>query len=165
MKFSILASFGTCPSASLCSQYLFALPFPHLIIDAICSSVQESKSTDLTREMCTPKLRCTPEQRMQTNTPMFQEAHRGCLLRLQSAHDLLDSSLTSCLSVARFCSLLSGPTGRRDMFGWGEGVGLSEVDASAECELICRAVVPCRVPDYPAASASRSLSLKGEVAQ
>ena len=116
IKFSILASFGTWPIASLCSQYLFALAFPHRSMEAICSSVQESRSTDFTREMCTPMLRCMPEQRMHMKTPMFQEAHRGCLLRLQSAHDLLVSSLTSCLSVARFCSLLSGPAARRDMF-------------------------------------------------
>lgn len=54
-----------------------------------------------------------PEQRMQIKTPMFQDAHRGCLLRLQSAHVLLVSSLTSCLSVAWFCAERS--TGRLDM--------------------------------------------------
>ena len=51
MKFSILASLGTCPGASLSSQYLFALPLPHLSMEASCSSVQLSRSTDLTREM------------------------------------------------------------------------------------------------------------------
>lgn len=117
MKFSILASFGTCPSASLCSQYLFALALPHLIILCICSSVQESRSTDLTRETCVPMPRCMPEQRMQMKMPRFQLAHRGCLLRLQSAQLLFDSSLTSCLRVARFCSALSAPgAGRRDIF-------------------------------------------------
>lgn len=57
-----------------------------------------------------------PEQRMQRKIPMFHDAQRGCLLRLQSAQDLLASSLTSCFSVARFCSVRSGPAGgRRDM--------------------------------------------------
>jgi hypothetical protein len=121
MKFSIFASLGTCPGASLSSQYLFALPLPHLSIEANCSSVQLSRSTDLTREICTPIERWIPEQRMHTKTPMFQDAHRGCLLRLQSAHVLLDSSLTSCLSVARFCAERS--TGRLDMMSmcWWQG--------------------------------------------
>lgn len=44
---------------------------------------------------------------MHTKTPMFQEAHLGCLLRLQSAQVLLYSSLTSCLRVAWFCACLS----------------------------------------------------------
>ena len=53
---------------------------------------------------------------MQRKTPMFHEAQRGCLLRLQSAQVLFDSSLTSCLSVARFCSARSGAVGtRRDI--------------------------------------------------
>jgi hypothetical protein len=117
IKFSILLSFGICPSASLCSQYLFARAFPQRSILCICSSVQESRSTDFTRDMWVPMPRWMPEQRMHTKTPRFQEAHRGCLLRLQSAQDLLDSSLTSCLSVARFCSVRSAPAGggRRDM--------------------------------------------------
>ena len=118
MKFSILLSVGTCPSANLFSQYLFARALPHRSIDCICSSVQESRSTDLTREMCVPMPLWMPEQRMQTKTPMFHEAQRGCLLRLQSAQDLLDSSLTSCLSVARFCSLRSAAEAAlRDIFG------------------------------------------------
>lgn len=126
MKFSILASFGTCPSASLCSQYLFALALPHRIIFANCSSVQESRSTDLTRLTCVPRPRWMPEQRMQKKTPRFHEAQRGCLLRLQSAQDLLDSSLTSCLSVARLRSAASAAAvvvaRRRDMEGgWGWG--------------------------------------------
>lgn len=116
MKFSILASLGTWPAANLCSQYLFARAFPQRRIDAICWSVHESRSTDFTREMWTPKLRWMPEQRMQTKTPRFHEAHLGCLLRLQSAQDLFDSSFTSCFSVALFCSLRSGGGARRDIF-------------------------------------------------
>lgn len=57
MKFAILLSFGTWPSANLCSQYLFARALPHRNIDCICSSAQESKSTLLTREICVPKPR------------------------------------------------------------------------------------------------------------
>lgn len=51
MKFSILASEGTWPGASFDSQYLFARAFPQLRMLCICSSVQESRSTDLTRLM------------------------------------------------------------------------------------------------------------------
>lgn len=51
IKFSIFASFGTWPGASLFSQYLFALALPQRNIEAICSSVQLSRSTDLTREI------------------------------------------------------------------------------------------------------------------
>lgn len=77
MKFSILASEGTWPTANLSSQYLFARALPQLKILFICSSVQESRSTDLTRLMWTPMLRWMPEQRMQMKTPRFQLAHRG----------------------------------------------------------------------------------------
>lgn len=41
---------------------LFALAFPHLSTLCNCSSVQASKSTDLTRLMCVPIPRCIPEQ-------------------------------------------------------------------------------------------------------
>jgi hypothetical protein len=120
MKFWILLSFGTWPSANLCSQYLFARALPHRSIDCICSSVHESRSTLFTREIWVPIPRCIPLQRMHTKTPKFHEAHRGCLLTLQSAHDLLDSSFTSCLRVARFCSVRSGPEGvLRDIAGEG----------------------------------------------
>jgi hypothetical protein len=43
---------------------------------------------------------------MQMNIPRFQLAHRGCLLRLQSAQLLFDSSLTNCFSVAVFWAAL-----------------------------------------------------------
>ena len=58
---------------------------------------------------------------MQRKTPRFHDAQRGCLLRLQSAQLLLGSSLTSCLRVARFCSLRSGAAapGLRDIFDCG----------------------------------------------
>lgn len=54
---------------------------------------------------------------MQMKMPRFQLAHRGCLLRLQSAQILLDSSLTSCFSAARLRSVDSAPAagGRRDI--------------------------------------------------
>lgn len=107
IKFSILDSDGTCPACNLASQYLFALAFPHLRTLCSCSSVQASRSTDLTRLICVPMPRCIPEQRMHTNTPRFQLAHLGCLLRLQSAQTLLPSSLTRAFSVWAFCAALS----------------------------------------------------------
>lgn len=57
IKFSILASEGAWPSANLSSQYLFARALPQLRMLCICSSVQESRSTDLTLLMWTPILR------------------------------------------------------------------------------------------------------------
>jgi hypothetical protein len=94
IKFSIFDSEGTCPGASFASQYLYsvsglgfmvehlathllALAFPHFNMLWVCSSVQESKSTDLTLLMCVPMPRWIPEHRMQTNIPRFQLAHRG----------------------------------------------------------------------------------------
>lgn len=136
MKFSILASEGTWPGASFASQYLFARAFPQLKMLCSCSSVQESRSTDLTRLMCVPIPRWMPEHRMQTKTPRFQEAHRGSaqaesircqaisvgivnsrLLRLQSAHTLLGSNFKRLLIVCWFWAARSaaGFGGRRDM--------------------------------------------------
>lgn len=141
MKFSILASEGTWPGASFDSQYLFARALPHFRTLCSCSSVQESRSTDLTRLMWTPMLRWMPEQRMQMKTPRFQLAHRGSVGRicqrkkqkrqestramasdvrlflLQSAHILLGSNLTSDLSVAEFFAARSaaGFGGRLDI--------------------------------------------------
>lgn len=77
MKFSILASEGVWPGASLSSQYLFARALPQFRMLCICSSVQESRSTDLTLLIWTPMLRWMPEQRMQMKTPRFQLAQRG----------------------------------------------------------------------------------------
>lgn len=77
MKFSIFASDGTCPGASLASQYLFAREFPHTNTLCSCSSVHESRSTDLTLLMCVPIPRWMPEQRMQIKMPKFQLAHLG----------------------------------------------------------------------------------------
>ena len=57
--------------------YLFPLRLPHLIIISVCSSVQASRSADLTREICVPIPRCIPEQRMQMKTPRDQDAQRG----------------------------------------------------------------------------------------
>lgn len=42
-----------------------------------CSGDQVSKFTDLTRVMCTPRLRWIPAHRMHKNTPRFHDAHRG----------------------------------------------------------------------------------------
>ena len=43
----------------------------------ICSGVQESRLTDFTRDMCTPRLRWMPAQRIQRKTPRFHDAQRG----------------------------------------------------------------------------------------
>lgn len=56
---------------------LLARPFPHFNTLCNCSSVQASRSTDLTRLIWVPIPRWMPEQRMQTKMPRFQEAHRG----------------------------------------------------------------------------------------
>ena len=85
IKFSILASEGTCPGASFASQYLFALEFPHFRTLCSCSSVHASRSTDLTLLMCVPMPRCIPEHLMQTNMPRFQLAHLGSVTRSSSA--------------------------------------------------------------------------------
>lgn len=57
IKFSIFASEGTCPGASFDSQYLLARALPQLRTLCSCSSVQVSRSTDLTLLMWTPMLR------------------------------------------------------------------------------------------------------------
>jgi hypothetical protein len=62
-------------------QYLLALAFPHRSMLASCSSVHESKSTDLTLLICVPMPLCIPEHRMQMNIPKFQLAHRGSTKR------------------------------------------------------------------------------------
>lgn len=43
----------------------------------ICSWVHWSRFTDFTLDMCTPRFLWIPAHRIQMNTPMFQEAHRG----------------------------------------------------------------------------------------
>lgn len=68
MKFSILPSAGTCPGASFASQYLLARLFPHFNMLCICSSVHESRSTDLTRLICVPIPRCIPEHLMRISS-------------------------------------------------------------------------------------------------
>jgi hypothetical protein len=82
MKFSIFASDGTWPGASFDSQYLFARALPHFSTLCSCSSVQVSRSTDLTLLMCVPMPRCIPEHRMQIKTPRFQLAHRGSTITI-----------------------------------------------------------------------------------
>jgi hypothetical protein len=82
MKFSILASEGTWPGASFASQYLFARALPHFSTLCSCSSVQVSRSTDLTLLICVPIPRCMPEHRMQMKTPRFQLAHLGSTMAI-----------------------------------------------------------------------------------
>jgi hypothetical protein len=109
---------------------------PHFSTLWSCSSVQVSRSTDLTLLICVPIPRWIPEHRMQMKTPKFQLAHRGSaatvskgaisiepckdirLFLLQSEQVLLPSSFTRFLSVARFCSARSAAgLGRRDIVG------------------------------------------------
>jgi hypothetical protein len=65
---------------------------------------------------------------MHTKTPRFQLAHRGCLLRLQSAQVLLVSSLRRLLRVAWFWAARSaaGLGARLDM-----AVGSESTNAQA----------------------------------
>jgi hypothetical protein len=56
---------------------LFARELPHFKTLCNCSSVQASRSTDLTRLIWVPIPLWMPEQRMQTKIPRFHEAHRG----------------------------------------------------------------------------------------
>jgi len=148
------ASAGTCPGASLASQYLywkfnetfqkhsvlcfylFALELPHFNMLWSCSSVHESRSTDLTLLICVPIPLWMPEHRMQMNMPRFQLAHRGSarsipladlaelalerfirLFFLQSAQLLLLSIFTSVFSVCWLCAARSATllAGRLDI--------------------------------------------------
>lgn len=127
MKFSILASEGTWPGARLASQYLFARVFPHLTTLCSCSSVQLSRSTDLTLLMCVPIPRWIPEHLMQIKIPRFQLAHRGSLLRLQSAQTRFPGSFRRFLMTAWFAAALSAAgLSRRDMTIAGKGFEIEE---------------------------------------
>lgn len=77
IKFSILVSEGAWPAASLASQYLLARALPQLRTLCSCSSVHESRSTDLTLLMCVPMPRWMPEHLMHMKMPKFQLAHLG----------------------------------------------------------------------------------------
>lgn len=48
-----------------------------LQLTSICSGVHESRLTDFTLDIWTPKFRCIPAQRIQRKTPRFHDAHRG----------------------------------------------------------------------------------------
>lgn len=112
IKFSIFASEGTCPGASFASQYLFALALPHLSTLCSCSSVQVSRSTDLTLLICVPMPRCMPEHRMQTKTPRFQLAHRGSVVgvsRHTTQQRCRRAYVCSSCSLHRSCSLRASP--------------------------------------------------------
>lgn len=77
IKLSIFSWSGMYPSGSLASQYMLHLAFPHFTICSTCSSVQASKSTDLTLEICVPMDLWIPEHRIQTKHPKFHDAHLG----------------------------------------------------------------------------------------
>lgn len=81
---------GSNPAGFECSHTALALALPQSRAACTCSSVQSSRSTDLTFEICTPSERCTPEQPMQMKMQQgslvsIQDAQRGSL-SLQSAH-------------------------------------------------------------------------------
>jgi hypothetical protein len=86
-----------------------------------------------------------PEHRMQMKTPRFQDAHRGCLLRLQSAQDLLLSNFTNCFSVARFCSALL-PDVERDMLTVARALNQSRQEESKKGAQLCRETTTDRLP-------------------
>ncbi|KAG8261577.1 hypothetical protein J6590_070018 [Homalodisca vitripennis] len=48
-----------------------------VILTTTCSGVHESKLTDLTLEMWTPRLRWIPAHRIHKKIPRFQDAHLG----------------------------------------------------------------------------------------
>lgn len=45
-------------------------------MQATCSSVHRSNVVDFILEMCVPKVRWRPPQRMHKKTPIFHDAHR-----------------------------------------------------------------------------------------
>ena len=51
--------------------------FFRTVLTCICSSVHESRLTDLTLDICTPRLRCIPAHLMHKNIPRFHDAHLG----------------------------------------------------------------------------------------
>jgi hypothetical protein len=117
MKFSILASDGTWPGANLASQYLFARAFPHFSTLCSCSSVQVSRSTDLTLLMCVPIPRWMPEQRMHMKTPRFQLAHRGSVAvvstihaRIAAVRTLVPLAVGTCLVALELYEILQSRT-------------------------------------------------------
>lgn len=55
----------------------YEICFLQLRLTSICSGVHESRFTDLTLDICTPKFRCIPAHRMHRKTPRFHDAHRG----------------------------------------------------------------------------------------
>jgi len=80
---------------------------------------------------------------MQMKTPRFQEAQRGCLLRLQSAQVLFVGRFVSVLRAALLRSAVSTEGPRRDILG---GVDLvvswaCEVFVSRSLMLCCCLVV------------------------
>lgn len=62
---------------SLLCQMWYLTQEETCVLTATCSGVHVSKFTDLTLEMCTPKLRCMPAQRIHRKIPIFHDAQRG----------------------------------------------------------------------------------------
>ena len=72
------------------SKYWLTRSLPHF---SACSTqlwIHTSSFVLLTFDMCTPRLRCTPEQLRQTKAPKLMEAHDG-FFAPQSAQNLLHS--------------------------------------------------------------------------
>jgi len=92
------------PGGRYASQNAFARAFPQRSMLSICSFVQVSRLTDLTRVTCVPMDLCTPEHSMHINTPRFHEAQRGSLL-LQSAQMALSARSSSVPRIAWCCLL------------------------------------------------------------
>lgn len=69
---------------------------------SICSGVHESRLTDFTLDICTPKFLWMPAQRIHMKTPRFQLAQRGPAQReresdviKQCKHSDIDKTLTA----------------------------------------------------------------------
>ena len=79
-----------CPAGTFASQNARALALPTVCIVLIWSGNQASIVIERTCVMCTPRLRCTPEQSRQRNTPRFRDFGdcfygERCLLGLLSS--------------------------------------------------------------------------------
>lgn len=89
------------PSGRLYRYSELAAKLPR--IPAISSAVHLSRVSDLTLEMCRPRLRCIPEHLIQTKVPWLKHAHLT-EREVQSAHSLLPCCLAMAKSLALFAS-------------------------------------------------------------
>ena len=75
-------------------------------VTCICSCVHWSRLTDFTLDIWTPRFLWIPAQRIQMNTPIFQDAHRGPAKRHTAFHTI--KSTCSCLEQLRNCTKWTG---------------------------------------------------------